>query len=84
MNVASMNNLWDYLSGLSLTARNKQWLSQKLLESAKQKKVSSKAEEALRKLDGCWACEDIIDDTLEHDILNIRNHEARAVESMDD
>lgn len=83
MNVASMNNLWDYLSGLSLTARNKQWLSQKLLESAKQKKVSSKAEEALGKLDGCWACEDI-DDTLEHDILNIRNHEARAVESMDD
>ena len=83
MNVASMNNLWDYLSGLSLTARNKQWLSQKLLESAKQKKVSSKAEEALSKLDGCWACEDI-DDTLEHDILNIRNHEARAVDSMDD
>ena len=79
MNVAAMNNLWDYLSGLSLTASNKRWLSQKLIESTKQEKVPSKAEEVLRKLDGCWACEDM-DDALEHEILNIRNQEARTVE----
>ena len=40
---------------------------------------SLKADEALRKLDGCWACEDI-DDSLERDVLSIRSHEARAVE----
>lgn len=57
MNVASLNNLWDYLSGLSLTANNKRWLSQKLLESTKQSSVSSKADDVLRQLDGCWANE---------------------------
>ena len=40
MDVAAMNNLWDYLSGLSLTAKNKQWLSEKLLESTKLKRSS--------------------------------------------
>ena len=83
MNVASMNNLWNYLSGLSLTAKNKQWLSQKLLESTKLDKVPSKAEEALRKLDGCWAGEEL-DDAIEDEILSIRKQEARAVESMDE
>ena len=78
MNVAAMNNLWDYLSRLSLTAKNKQWLSEKLLESTKQEKVSSKAEDALRQLDGCWACEDI-DDALEQDVLSIRNQKAREI-----
>lgn len=83
MNVAAMNNLWDYLSGLSLTAKNKQWLSEKLLESTKQEKASSKAEEVLRTLDGCWACEDT-NDALENDILSIRKQKARTVASMDD
>lgn len=83
MNVASLNNLWDYLSGLSLTANNKRWLSQKLLESTKQSSVSSKADDVLRQLDGCLANEDM-DDTLEHDILSVRSREARDVESMDE
>lgn len=61
MNVASLNNLWDYLSGLSLTANNKRWLSQKLLESTKQSSVSCKADDVLRQLDGCWANEDMDD-----------------------
>lgn len=82
MDVASMNNLWDYLSGLSLTVRNKEWLSRKLLESMKQDKAISKADEVLRQLDGCWARDDM-DDSLEHDIMSIRNQEARNVESMD-
>lgn len=37
-----MNNLWHYISGLSLTAKNKQWLSQKLLESTRRKKLRQK------------------------------------------
>lgn len=34
MNAISMNNLWNYLQGLSLTASNQRWLAEKLLESS--------------------------------------------------
>lgn len=37
MNAVSMNNLWNYLQGLSLTADNWQWLA----ERAKEKSNSS-------------------------------------------
>ena len=32
MNAASLNNLWNYLEGLSLTDSNKRWLREKLSE----------------------------------------------------
>ena len=32
MNAVSMNNLWTYLQGLSLTASNRKWLAEKLIE----------------------------------------------------
>ena len=32
MNAVSMNNLWSYLQGLSLTASNRKWLAEKLVE----------------------------------------------------
>ncbi len=34
MNTISMNNLWNYLQGLSLTASNQRWLAERLLESS--------------------------------------------------
>ena len=34
MNAVSMNNLWNYLQGLSLTANNQRWLAERLLESS--------------------------------------------------
>jgi hypothetical protein len=34
MNVVSLNNLWSYLQGLSLTASNQRWLASHLIESA--------------------------------------------------
>ncbi len=33
MNAVSMNNLWTYLQGLSLTASNRKWLAERLIES---------------------------------------------------
>lgn len=33
MNAISMNNLWSYLQGLSLTASNRKWLAKRLIES---------------------------------------------------
>ncbi len=32
MNAASMNNLWSYIQGLSLTASNRRWLAERLTE----------------------------------------------------
>lgn len=32
MNAVSLNNLWNYLQGLSLTASNRKWLSERLTE----------------------------------------------------
>ena len=33
MNAVSMNNLWNYLQGLSLTASNRKWLAERLIET---------------------------------------------------
>ena len=43
MNAVSMNNLWTYLEGLSLTASNRKWLAEKLVEP--RRKVVMSAEE---------------------------------------
>ena len=32
LTAVSMNNLWSYLQGLSLTASNRKWLAEKLVE----------------------------------------------------
>ena len=34
MNSVSLNNLWTYLQGLSLTASNQRWLGEKLIEAS--------------------------------------------------
>ena len=40
MNALSLNNLWNYLQGLSLTASNQRWLAEKLLESSEREELS--------------------------------------------
>ena len=34
MNTVSLNNLWSYLQGLSLSASNQRWLASHLIEAA--------------------------------------------------
>ena len=34
MNTVSLNNLWDYIKGLSLTASNQRWLAERLMEAS--------------------------------------------------
>ena len=34
MNTISLNNLWTYLQGLSLSANNRRWLANHLMEAA--------------------------------------------------
>ena len=33
MNAVSLNNLWSYIQGLSLTANNRRWLAERLIET---------------------------------------------------
>jgi len=40
MNTISLNNLWVYLQGLTLTANNKKWLADHLYESARSEDAS--------------------------------------------
>ena len=44
MNTVAMNNLWNYITGLNLSARNRKWLSERLVGTppvAKTKKKDS-------------------------------------------
>lgn len=47
MNAISLNNLWSYLQGLTLTASNKRWLADHLYESAKAEEKPLTNEEKL-------------------------------------
>ena len=47
MNAVSMNNLWTYLQGLSLTASNRKWLAERLLDGLKQGNVKTRSAEEL-------------------------------------
>ena len=48
MNTLSMNNLWNDLQGLSLTASNQRWLAERLLESSE--KGNATEEDTMKKL----------------------------------
>ena len=55
MNAVSLNNLWSYLQGLSLTASNRKWLAEKLIapvdDEAATPPVLQTWEEAMSDLD---------------------------------
>lgn len=42
MNAISLNNLWSYLQGLSLTASNQRWLANHLMEAAERTESTNK------------------------------------------
>jgi len=57
MNAVSMNYLWTYLQGLSLTASNRKWLAERLVEPENKEFISDQEikeglTEAFSKLDG--------------------------------
>ena len=45
MNTVSLNNLWSYLQGLSLSSSNKRWLGEKLIEASMTEKNTSKEQQ---------------------------------------
>lgn len=61
MNAISLNNLWSYLQGLSLTSCNQRWLGERLIEASTSHDVSSEEEKKLKKLNslfGAWSGSD--------------------------
>ena len=57
MNAISMNNLWSYLQGLSLTSSNQRWLGERLIEASASRSISAEEEMKLKKLNalfGVW------------------------------
>jgi hypothetical protein len=61
MNAISLNNLWSYLQGLSLTASNQRWLGERLLEASTSRSTTTEEEIKLKKLNalfGVWSGED--------------------------
>jgi len=61
MNAISLNNLWSYLQGLSLTASNQRWLGERLIEASTGHVISSDEEKKLKKLNalfGAWSGKD--------------------------
>ena len=40
MTTVAMNNLWNYIQGLNLSARNQAWLGARLTEAAKSRKTT--------------------------------------------
>ena len=61
MNAISLNNLWSYLQGLSLTASNQRWLGERLIEASAEHTTASAEEEKLKKLNalfGAWSGKD--------------------------
>ena len=50
MNAVSLNNLWNYLQGLSLSARNQRWLGEKLIEASKAAPKSKSANVTVRRV----------------------------------
>ena len=45
MNAMSLNHLWSYLQGLSLTASNQRWLANHLIEAAENAECKSQRKE---------------------------------------
>lgn len=81
MNTLSMNNLWSYLQGLSLSDSNKRWLGKRLIDSANIHQKSEK-EKMLESLSGVWSSED--GERIQQAIMEARNPDyERHIESLD-
>ncbi len=61
MNTISLNNLWSYLQGLSLSASNQRWLGERLIEASAAKTTTKEDNGKLEKLNalfGAWSGSD--------------------------
>lgn len=86
MNAVSLNNLWSYLQGLSLSASNQRWLGEKLIEASTVYTATTEEDMKLKKLNslfGVWSGSD--GERIEAAVKEARNAGyERELVSMDD
>ena len=86
MNTISLNNLWSYLQGLSLSASNQRWLGERLIAASATHDTVTEEELKLKKLNelfGAWSGAD--GERIETAVLEARNADyERELVSMDD
>jgi hypothetical protein len=86
MNAVSLNHLWSYLQGLSLTASNQRWLGERLIEASTEHDIASEEEKKLKKLNalfGAWNGKD--GERIENAIRDVRKADyERELVSMND
>ena len=86
MNAVSLNNLWSYLQGLSLSASNQRWLGEKLIEASTGYPATTEEDMKLKKLNslfGVWSGSD--GERIEAAVKEARNAGyERELVSMDD
>lgn len=58
MNAMSLDHLWRYIQGLSLSASNQRWLGKRLIEASKSQTIQDEDEKKIKKLNslfGVWS-----------------------------
>ena len=51
MTAVGMNNLWNYIQGLSLSAKNQAWLAARLTEASLQQKTKNKKKKLSKEIE---------------------------------
>ena len=75
----SLDGILSFINSLSLSANNKQWLGEKLLEEAKQEKAQQSYADFIHSLCGAWkddprSAEEIADDIRNSHQFNTTRH----------
>lgn len=85
MTALAIDKLWNFLQSLSLTANNKRWLAERLIESAnEQSVVADNKSDLYKKSFGVWK-DDPEADLMEQVIKEGRkNNTPRVIASFDD
>lgn len=86
MNAVSLNNLWSYLQGLSLTASNQRWLGERLIEASAAKPATAEDKMKLEKLNALFGSWSGTDGVRIEDAINEARHAGyeRELVSIDD
>ena len=82
-NAISLNNLWNYLQGLSLSASNQRWLGERLIEASAARTEEDNKLKKLHALFGSWSGTD--GERMENAIRESRHADyERELVSMDE
>lgn len=70
----SLDGIWNFLQSLSLSASNKEWLGEKLLEEARKEKIEKKEsyEDFIWSMCGAWNDDPRTTEEIIEDIRNSR------------